>query len=264
MPVSLTITPHPVTLDGQRHLSVVVEAGDTLDSLLRRHVDGVDPLCWVGAIGGREVGPEMWVHTRPGDGAVVECRRVPKKKFLAIAIPIALSIYAPGWGAAAFGAGFAASAFAASIVVAGTMLVNKLLGPKIPKGQRSEQASPTYALSGGRNRARPYEPIPLLFGDLRYTPDYASVPYTVFEGEDQYLYSVFHAGINCGSVSEVRIGKTALDSYSGVTTRASGISGMTEQSLDACGSTAVNWVTTPGAKGVSSSAPSKISLLPVA
>ncbi len=236
MPVSLTITPHPVTLDGQRHLSVQLDTGDTLDALLRRHVEGIDPLCWVAAIGGREVAPEMWAHTRPAEGMLIECRRVPKKKFLALAIPIALSIYAPGWGAAAFGAKtFAATAFAAAITVAGTALVNKILGPKIPKGQRSEQASPTYALSGGRNRARPYEPIPLLFGDLRYTPDYASVPYTVFEGEDQYLYSVFHAGINCGEVSEIRIGKTDIASYSGVTTRASGISEMTDQALDAWG-----------------------------
>ena len=236
MQVSLTVTPHPVTLDGQRHLSVQLDAGDTLDSLLRRHVEGVDPLCWVAAIGGREVAPEMWAHTRPAAGTVIECRRVPKKKFLAIAIPIALSIYAPGFGASAFGAGtFAAKAFAAAIVVAGTMLVNKILGPAIPKGQRSEQASPTYALSGGRNRARPYEPIPLLFGELRYTPDYASVPYTVIEGEDQYLYSVFHAGINCGSVSDIRIGKTSLASYSGVTTRSAGISEMADQALDAWG-----------------------------
>lgn len=216
--ISLTVTPHPVTLDGQRHLSVQLDAGDTLDVLLRRHVEGVDPLCWVAAIGGREIGPEMWAHTRPGDGAVVECRRVPKKQVLAIAIPLVASYFFGPW-----------VAFAVSLVTA------KLLAPKMPKGLRSDQASPTYALSGGRNRARPYEPIPLLFGDLRYTPDYASVPYTVIEGEDQYLYSVFHAGINCGSVSDIRIGKTSLASYSGVTTRSAGISEMADQALDAWG-----------------------------
>ena len=32
--ISLTVTPHPVTLDGQRHLSVQLDAGDTLDTLL--------------------------------------------------------------------------------------------------------------------------------------------------------------------------------------------------------------------------------------
>ena len=207
--ISLTVTPHPVTLDGQRHLSVQLDAGDTLDALLRRHVEGVDPLCWVAAIGGREVAPEMWARTKPAAGTVIECRRVPKKQVLAIAIPLVASYFFGPW-----------VAFAVSLVTA------KLLAPKMPKGLRSDQASPTYALSGGRNRARPYEPIPLLFGDLRYTPDYASVPYTVFEGEDQYLYSVFHAGINCGAVSEIRIGKTDLSSYSDVTTRASGISGI--------------------------------------
>ena len=72
--ISLTVTPHPVTLDGQRHLSVQLDAGDTLDVLLRRHVEGVDPLCWVAAIGGREVAPgacRQYAQDRQQDG----CRR---------------------------------------------------------------------------------------------------------------------------------------------------------------------------------------------
>ena len=84
MQVSLTVTPHPVTLDGQRHLSVQLDAGDTLDSLLRRHVEGVDPLCWVAAIGGREVAPEMWAHTRPAAGEdptwTVPCKPPPTQR----------------------------------------------------------------------------------------------------------------------------------------------------------------------------------------
>jgi hypothetical protein len=234
--VSLIITPHPLTLDGQRHVSAVIEPGDTLATVLARHVGGMDGALWAVTVSGRELPPAMWQHARLRDGAVVECRKVAQKSLLAFAIPIALSIYAPGWGSALFGKGtLLARAFSAVVVAAGSALSNKLLGPKQPKGLRDEQASPTYALSGGRNRARPYEPIALLFGELRYTPDYASIPYTMFEGDDQYLYSIFHAGINCGSVSGYRIGKTAIENFRGYSVRTRDVSGMPQQKLQAWG-----------------------------
>lgn len=236
MRVRLIVTPHPLTCEGQTNSEVALQAGDTLAAVLARHIDRLDADMWVAAIGGHEVPREMWAHTRLREGVVVECRRVAKKKFLAFAIPIALSIYAPGWGAAIFGkATLGARIFAAVVTAVGSAIANKLLAPKQPKGLRDSQASPTYALSGGRNRARPYEPLPLLFGELRYTPDYASLPYTMFEGDDQYLYSVFHAGINCGEVSAYRIGKTPIESFSGVSIRSAGISGMADQPLQGWG-----------------------------
>lgn len=244
MRVRLIITPHPLTCEGQTNTEVELQPGDTLHALLHRHVEQIDAALWAAAIGGMEVPVDMWLHTRLRDGAVVECRRVAKKKFLAFAIPIVLSIYAPGWGAALFGkATLGARIFAAVVTAVGSAIANKLLTPKQPKGLRDSLASPTYSLSGGRNRARPYEPLPLLFGELRYTPDYAALPYTMFEGDDQYLYSVFHAGINCGEVSDLRIGQTGVEQYSGVSTRTAGISGMPEQALEAWG----NVDTTAGA-----------------
>lgn len=236
MRVRLIVTPHPLTCEGQTNSEIDLQAGDTLASVLARHVDRLDADMWVAAIGGHEVPREMWAHTRLREGAVVECRRVAKKKFLAFAIPIVLSIYAPGWGAALFGkATLGARIFAAVVTAVGSAIANKLLAPKQPKGLRDSLASPTYSLSGGRNRARPYEPLPLLFGELRYTPDYAALPYTMFEGDDQYLYSVFHAGINCGEVSAYRIGKTPIESFSGVTVRSAGISGMADETLQGWG-----------------------------
>lgn len=251
MRVRLIVTPHPLTCEGQTNSEIDLQAGDTLAAVLARHVDRLDADMWVAAIGGHEVPREMWAHTRLREGAVVECRRVAKKKFLAFAIPIVLAINAGPWGAALFGkATLGARIFAAVVTAVGSAIANKLLAPKPPKGLRDSLASPTYSLSGGRNRARPYEPLPLLFGELRYTPDYAALPYTMFEGDDQYLYSVFHAGINCGEVSAYRIGKTPIESFSGVTVRAAGISGMADEALQGWG----NVDTAEGAKLVGAGA----------
>lgn len=236
MQVRLIVTPHPLTCEGQTNSAIALQAGDSLRALLQRHVPDIDGALWVAAVGGCEVPADMWQHTRLRDGAVVEVRRVARKKFLSFAIPIALSIYAPGWGATLFGKGtLMAKVFAGVVTAVGTALANKLVAPKQPKGLRDEQASPTYALTGGRNRARAYEPLPLLFGELRYTPDYASLPYTLFEGDEQYLYCIFHAGINCAEVSDIRIGQTSIGEFDSVTLRTAGISGMTEQSLEQWG-----------------------------
>ncbi len=228
MEVTLTVTPHPVTLDGQRVGRVPLHG--SLLVLLAEHAPEVEPVGWVVAVGGFEVAPDMWALTRPKAGAVIECRCVARKKFFALAATIALAIYAPQLGAIV-----GSQLVTVGVQIIGTAIINKLLGPKQAGGTRESSVSPTYALSGGRNRARPFEPLPLLFGELRYTPDYASIPYVIFEGEDQYLYSVFHAGINCASVASLRIGKTPLENYAGVTTRSDSISGMTQQSLEGWG-----------------------------
>jgi hypothetical protein len=231
----LTVTPHPLTLHGQRHIPADLIPGESLASFLRRHVDNIDSGAWIVTVNGYEVPQKMWSRTRPKHGTLIECRSLVRKSVLAIVAIIALMIFAPGIGAAlASTLGGTAAAWTAAVTVVGSMIINKVLGPKpmSPAAMRNIEASPTYKIGGGRNRGRPYEPIGLLFGEVRITPDYAALPYGWFEGDDQYLYSVFHGGINCASISSLRVGKTPLTSYAGVTTRTVGFSGMTEETLD--------------------------------
>lgn len=243
----LTVTPHPLTLDGQRHIPHDLVHGETLLSFLKRHEPSIDSGAWVVAIGGYEVPAAMWDRIKPKHGTIIECRAIVRKEVVKIAAVVALAVFAPQLAPAmytAMGGTFVAAnaatmvgALQIGITVAGSLVINKVLAPKIanPGSLRDIEASPTYKLTGGNNRARPYEPLQLLFGELRVTPDYASLPYTFFEGDDQFLYSVFHAGINCGKVSSIRIGQTPIESYSDVATRAAGISGMTNQDLEGWG-----------------------------
>src|SRR5690606_14052497 len=116
----------------------------------------------------------------------------------------------------AFGGGLAGALFATAVYVGGSILINKVLGPKPPgAGGSGAKQDSVYALSAARNQPRPYEPLPLLFGSVRITPDLASLPYTWHEGDDQYLGFVLNAGINVDSISELRNGDTLLTSYEG-------------------------------------------------
>lgn len=237
----LVVTPHSVTLEGQ-HIGVEsLLHNETLAAFLSRTAQEVDAEGWVVAINGAEVPARFWALTRPKPGVLVECRRrVRNGGILRLAAVVAISYFTLGAGGLGAGGLFTSGGLvgggflaAAAAFVAGTMLVNKLLAPQQAsiEALQSNTASTTYSLAASNNQSRPYEPLGLLFGQVRITPDFSSQPFTWYEGQSQYLYEVLHGGINCGSVSDIRIGKTPLTSYSDWETRFEGFASMSNQAL---------------------------------
>ena len=150
---------------------------------------------------------------------------------LAIIAMIAIVVFAPylgGQAAAAFGfaaEGLAASVFSAVIVVAGSALINSIFPPNIPSFDEGKKQSPTYSLTGGRNVARPNEPIPVVVGTHKMYPDLGAKPYTTQSSEDVYLNQVFNFGFGNLTVSNIKIGDTAIANYNEVTTELSVLNG---------------------------------------
>lgn len=138
-------------------------------------------------------------------------------------VVVAAMLAAPSGGLslqAAYGLTAAqAAGFAAAFAVAGSMLVNAVFAAQIPSTSMSSQTgqysqgSPTYSLSGGSNRMRPYESMPVIMGAHRFFPDAGAKPYTEYHGEDQYLYQIFHLGLSSAAFSDWKIGTTPLTSY---------------------------------------------------
>lgn len=230
---ALIVTPHPVSLQGQRVLSAAAAQftpGESLASLLERQ--GVLPgQQWVVTIDGFEVPASMWLYTRPKHGTLIECRRVPEKDALRIIAVAALSYFTFGMGGLAGGSFVgltgATGAFAAGAAfLAGSLVINKMLAPKMPGrgGAGDQNNSPTYSLAaGGRNRARLFEPMGLVLGEPYAVPDFAAQPYTFFAGGEQYLWQMFHLGINCADAQSLRVGQTPLNLYQGVTVLRNGL-----------------------------------------
>lgn len=233
-------TPHPVTLDGQTNTLCDLIPGESLYTFLSRHVDLSDQ--WHVTIGGVVVPVEHWMRVKPKNGQLIEVRGAVNKQVLYIVAMIALTYFtfgigtAAGWGAGAaagaFGAGTLASAvFAGVVFAAGSVLINKALGPKVGGGSAQSQPDSVYNLGAARNRPRPYEPFPLLFGSRQITPDLASNPYTRYQGNDQFVSFVLNAGINVDRIDTLSNGDTLLSSYDEVTTYTSGFPGMPEQDI---------------------------------
>lgn len=233
---SLVHLPNPITPAGKVISYAAFLPGETLEAYLARVgirvVDG--PMhVWHN---GRQVPAKLWRRLIPrgGDQVVIRAKMEGGGgggKILRTVALVALVVVSAGYGAALGGAlGFAgatAGAIGSSIIMlAGTMLINALLPMPMPTmaklgvGEKYE-SSPTYAIQGGRNRARPWEPMLLVFGRHRVVPDLGAMPYTQQQGDDQFLNQVFHFGLQNWEVdiSDLRIGDTALTNYSGVQTQ---------------------------------------------
>lgn len=232
-PGRLIVTPHPVLLDGQRNMVCDLRPGESLYVFLQRHVEGLDGQAWAVSIGGRNVPRHLWHHVYPKHGQLIEVRGAVGKTALMIVALVALTFFTAGIGTAMVAAGYGAGAVAvaqAAVYVAGSMLINKVLGPKVGSAATST-AGTVYSLSSANNRARPYEPLGLLFGAIRVTPDLASAPYTWYEGDDQYLGMVLTPGVNVDRIGDLYNGDTLLSSYEGVSVWHSGYSGMPQQAI---------------------------------
>jgi sulfur carrier protein ThiS len=248
-------SPHPLMPAVDREtLYVPVIAGETIAAYLERlgltARMGRRPV--VVSIDGYRVPREMWAHCRPRVGKLVHVQAIVHgggggggKNPIATVLTIALMVFAPyiaaglaGFGATAAGIaaaelsmGFAFKALTVGISLIGGMVINSLFPPPKPQlsqsqGQGYGSESPTYALAGGSNRARPYEPMPVIIGRHRVFPDAGAKPYTEFVGEDQYLYQIFDFGYNDVILGTFKIGDTPLENYTGVDIEQSGVSGV--------------------------------------
>jgi len=183
------------------------------------------------------IDPMLWHAVRPKAGARVTIRALPagggggggKQTIIAIAAIVAVAVIAPYVSGLAVEAGFstaAANAIGGAVAgVAGAAISAigaALFAPSAPSfgfdNFRSNQAkeSPTYSITGARNRANKFGPIPVVLGTHKVIPPYGAAPYTEVVGDDQYLRFVVCWGYGPVSVSDVRIGNTPIGNFEDV------------------------------------------------
>lgn len=194
-------------------------------------------------IGKHYIPKENWGRVRPRAGSNVTIRAfIPPtggggggaKSILRIVLMVAvvaLSLAAPyllpGIGIAAgtpLLGGIITAGQLATVVVGfvGMLAVNMLVPvrpPKLPQLSGSgapSQDSPSLYIQGARNRARPFDCVPVLLGRHRMVPTYGARPYTEIVGDDTYIRLLFVWGVGPISLSDFKIGETSLDDFEGV------------------------------------------------
>ena len=224
--VTTDLWPHPLTAEGRETRLVAVAPGATLADLVRELAPGAGA---VGALNGVLVPADAWDATPLPPGALVTLRPAADGGFgralLTIAV-VAAAIYAPqlaathlGWATVTSAGAATASgaALSAGVMVVGGLVTNALVPPRLPSAPGAPAApEPVYSLTGGANRARPYEPLLLVLGTHRVYPD-VLVSYPDFVDDAQYLRQTVDWGLGRLEVYDVRIGDTPLESFSNVT-----------------------------------------------
>lgn len=216
--------PHPLTGAGRQVAYLPFQRNETLGGYLKRCQIEVAPGPLSVLINHRQVSD--WRKYRLRQGDYIEIRAIVRGggggKLLRTVAMIALVLVAPQLGTMlSTTLGISATTGAALVLIGGSLLVNALLPPPMPQiGGLSGDAgkiSPTYALSGARNQARQFAPMPLVIGRHKVVPDLAGKPFTEFVGQDQYLYQTYHFGLqNDLALEDFRIGDTPLSSYQDV------------------------------------------------
>lgn len=118
---AMIVTPHPLTLQGQRKLThAAFQPGETLAELLSRQ--SITPgTQWVVEVGGVDVPEQHWHRVRPKHGHLIEARRVPQKDVLRIVAIAALSYFTFGAGGLGSGGLFTATgAIGGGLLAGGT------------------------------------------------------------------------------------------------------------------------------------------------
>lgn len=247
----LVINRHPIIIDHETQVVLDLRPGESLYALLHRHIDNLNDQPMVVSIGGKIVERHLWMHVFPNGNHNIEVRFGVQKTALLIIALVVLTIFTMGAAAAVaagaatatgIGAGFAAGMAAAglsatasmavigAIQVVGAMIINKVLGPKPPKPPSIERDS-VYNISGARNAVRQYEPAGLLFGSVRVTPDIITIPYTMYQNNDQYLNMVLSPGINVNRCDAIYIGDTPINTYEGQRVWYNGFNGMASETI---------------------------------
>lgn len=219
----LVARPHPFS---QRPSVVAVRAGRTITQILAEVQDGDAPCATLRVeIGGHEVPRELWSRVKPRAGTQIACTVMPAggdsgRKWIRAVLMIIVIVVAMWVTAGAFGAtvlGMSAATAGQVAMMLGTMAVNALVPPPMPKlGDQGPAAARQFSLTGTSNQVNQYGVIPLVIGEMRYFPPHAALPYTEEAGSDKYLRMMLDLGFGDFDVSDIRIGETPIASFVGV------------------------------------------------
>ncbi len=213
MAVTLDLLPHPLTTYGREVRPCIVLPGTTLAALVKARWPY--PAKPHATVNGRIIPPSDWLTTVLKGGEIITLRTAlaggdsdPLRTLLQIAIMIVAYKFGGPLGSTLFSgiSEVAATAVGSTLIMAaGNLVINAIAPIRQPSPGTMAQPEPTYSLTGGANRARPYQPLLLVLGEHRVFPDLGTREYTEIRNNDVYLHQIFHFGLGQLELDDVRM-----------------------------------------------------------
>jgi len=169
------------------------------------------------AIDGYEIPREWWGHVKPKRGRLVGIGYAPRGRSnenqqagsgLAAALAIAGSIAMMTGVGAPIGVGLLAASLAVGLAT------QFLLTPEIADPYDG-QDDPRSGVSV-RNQLGTDRPVPVLFGEFRFAPPHAAMPYSESMGGEDYYRALFSLSVGMVTYPQIYIGETPIEQYSDV------------------------------------------------
>ncbi|MDF2622016.1 MAG: hypothetical protein K0S00_4675, partial [Xanthobacteraceae bacterium] len=196
-------------------------ARETIAGFLRRAGWSTTRLPTICVVDGEPVLRAAWRKTRIKIGMAVEFRSLPfggslgGSSVAGLLGVIALTALAPWAGGALAGALFtggaatiASSVFTGAIMLGGGFLISTLASVQ-PGGSQTPETA-IYSWARQTNSAKPLQPVPSAYGRTKRMLDYAAVPWSSFEGNDQYVHILLSEGEGKFSREQILTGDTSL------------------------------------------------------
>jgi len=186
--------PNPMRPVGDRQVcSLLLTGTDTIDSVVRRLALQGTPLNVT--LNGVDVRRRRWSRKRVRVHDVLVLRQ--RAHGAEVGAYAAATASAKGGVTLATAVAIGAVVtFVANIVI--SLAISALLASLSKKsaGSNGTDNSPAaYGIEGGSNTMRPYEPLPLILGEHRIFPDYASRPFTEFVPDPSTLTDVYNTTV---------------------------------------------------------------------
>ena len=139
------------------------------------------------------------------------------KDVLRMVALIAVAVAAPHLAAMAGLGTIGTAALTAGITLVGTMAVNALIPPAQPRltGGGGEGSDPTFWFSGSSNQMKPYQRVPVVYGDVRMYAAAIASPIIFNAGAQSEFTGLYDFGLGSVVVSDVKIGDTSIDVLDG-------------------------------------------------
>lgn len=199
---------------------LTVPEGLTVAEVLDAAIPGHDHRVGV-LVDGRIVPPCEWPTTRLRAGELVQVRCAPRGDVGRMILTIAVIAWAgafagrlaSSWGWSSFGRAMLTGGLSAI----GLLAVNAICPPPKTPLDNGAETSTAYSITGARNQLVPYGVVPIVLGTHRLVPPYAAQPYTELVGDDQFFRCLFTCGPGPLTISDLKIGTTAIDDFDDVT-----------------------------------------------
>lgn len=231
-PTGIPVLTSPQFDPGAGRVELTMPDGMTLAAIVKAAVPGATPAdlrqCRVALVtkaGQSIIEPALWHAVRPRPGVHVVIRLIPGKNALRSVLSIVISIAAVAL-ATAFGGplglalgftGATAVAVGGALIATGVNLIGSLLmNALVPPVKSDNERRSSYTISGWRNRAEPDGAVPVIMGQIRYSPRFAAMSYTEIVGDWQYVRALFLFGEGELELSDFRIGETSIAEYDDV------------------------------------------------